>query len=75
MYNLISMVIFVKNLNKNAYKTHFYFNNFKQYFNKADEEIFTYTYFPEYLRKTSKTIIKNYCDEGFNLFGIYFFQI
>ena len=31
-----------------------YFNDFQNYFNKSDEELVSYTYIPEYLRKKTK---------------------
>ena len=37
-----------------------YFNDFHNYFNNANEELVSYTYIPEYLRKNSE---KNYWDK------------
>ena len=40
-----------------------YFNDFQNYFNNANEELVSYTYIPEYLRKNteknSEALIKN----------------
>ena len=33
-----------------------YFKDFQNYFNNADEELVSYTYIPEYLRKNSEKI-------------------
>ena len=32
-----------------------YFNTFQNYFNNADEILVSYSYIPEYLKKTTKT--------------------
>ena len=44
-----------------------YFNEFHNYFKNTNEELVSYTYFPEYLRKQtekkSETLIKNYWDK------------
>ena len=44
-----------------------YFNDFQNYFNKSDEELVSYTYIPEYLRKkpekNSEDLIKSYWDK------------
>ena len=41
-----------------------YFNEFQNYFHNADEKLVSYSYVPEYLKKTtpknSKTLIKNH---------------
>ena len=41
-----------------------YFNDFQNYFNNADEKLVSYTYIPNYLRRTtekkSEAIIENY---------------
>ncbi len=43
-----------------------YFNDFHNYFNNSNEELVSYTYIPEYLRKNTekktKTFNKNYWD-------------
>ena len=41
-----------------------YFNDFHNYFNNANEELVSYTYIPEYLRKnseknTNQCLVKN----------------
>ena len=44
-----------------------YFNDFHNYFNNANEELVSYTYIPEYLRKNteknSEALIKSYWDK------------
>ena len=44
-----------------------YFNEFHNYFNNANEELVSYTYIPEYLRKNteknSEALIKSYWDK------------
>ena len=44
-----------------------YFNDFCYYFNNANEELVSYTYIPEYLRKNteknSEALIKSYWDK------------
>ena len=44
-----------------------YFNDFQNYFNNANEELVSYTYIPEYLRKNteknSEALIKSYLDK------------
>ena len=40
-----------------------YFNDFQNYFKNADEKLVSYTYIPEYLRKDSEALIKNYWDK------------
>ena len=35
-----------------------YFNDFQNYFNNANEELVSYTYMPEYLRKNTENIQK-----------------
>ena len=35
-----------------------YFNDFLNYFKKANEELVSYTYIPEYLRKNTEEIQK-----------------
>ena len=37
-----------------------YFNTFQNYFNNADEILVSYTYIPEYLKKTTPKKFKNY---------------
>ncbi len=37
-----------------------YFNAFQNYFNNADEILVSYTYIPEYLKKTTPKKFKNY---------------
>ena len=41
-----------------------YFNDFHNYFNNADEKLVSYSYIPEYLKKTTsknpKTLFKNH---------------
>ena len=32
-----------------------YFNEFQNYFHNADEKLVSYSYIPEYLKKTTKT--------------------
>ena len=45
-----------------------YLNEFNNYFNNADETLESYTYIPEYLKKSnlknSNTIIKNYLNNN-----------
>ena len=44
-----------------------YFNDFHNYFNNSNEELFSYTYIPQYLRKNtgknSEALIKSYWDK------------
>ena len=44
-----------------------YFNDFRNYFNNANEELVSYSYIPEYLRKNTKknsnALIKSYWDK------------
>ena len=44
-----------------------YFNDFHNYFNNVNEELVSYTYIPEYLRKNteknSEALIKSYWDK------------
>ena len=44
-----------------------YFNDFHNYFNNTNEELVSYTYIPEYLRKNteknSEALIKSYWDK------------
>ena len=35
-----------------------YFNDFRNYFNNANEELVSYSYIPEYLRKNTEKIQK-----------------
>ena len=37
-----------------------YFNEFQNYFNNADEKLVSYTYIPEYLKKTTPKKFKYY---------------
>ena len=36
-----------------------YFNEFQNYFHNADEKLVSYSYIPEYLKKTTSKINKN----------------
>ena len=36
------------------------FNDFQNYFNNADEILVSYTYIPQYLKKTTPKKFKNY---------------
>ena len=46
-----------------------YFNEFQNYFHNADEKLVSYSYIPEYLKKTSskkpKTIFNNHLKKEF----------
>ena len=46
-----------------------YFNEFQNYFHNADEKLVSYSYIPEYLKKTTskkfKTIVKNPSNKDF----------
>ena len=48
-----------------------YFNAFQNYFNNADEKLVSYTYNPEYLKKTTskkpKTLYKNHLKKEFKI--------
>ena len=38
-----------------------YLNDFQNYFNNTDEKLVSYTYIPEYLKKTNPKKFKNSC--------------
>ena len=42
-------------IKKNLTQPQMYFNEFQNYFNNADEKLVSYSYIPEYLKKTTKT--------------------
>ena len=42
-------------IKKNLTQAQMYFNEFQNYFNNADEKLVSYSYIPEYLKKTTKT--------------------
>ena len=51
-------------INKNLTLPKKYFNEFQNYFHNADEKLVSYSYIPEYLKKTTskkpKTLFKNH---------------
>ena len=42
-------------IKKNLTQPQKYFNEFQNYFHNADEKLVSYSYIPEYLKKTTKT--------------------
>ena len=48
-----------------------YFNEFQNYFHNADEKLVSYSYIPEYLKKTAskkpKTLFKNHLKKEFKI--------
>ena len=48
-----------------------YFNEFQNYFHNADEKLVSYSYIPEYLKKTTskkpKTHFKNHLNKEFKI--------
>ena len=48
-----------------------YFKDFHNYFNNADEKLVSYTYIPEYLKKTTSKkqtlFFKNHLKKGFKI--------
>ena len=44
-----------------------YFNNFRNYFNNADEKLVSYSYIPEYLKKTTSKKPKNLFKNHLNI--------
>tara|TARA_Y100000746_G_C15044992_1_gene261196 strand:+ start:13 stop:195 length:183 start_codon:yes stop_codon:yes gene_type:complete len=48
-----------------------YFDDFHNYFNNTDEKLVSYTYIPEYLKKTTSkkpnTLFKNYLKKEFKI--------
>ena len=51
-------------IKKNLIQPQMYFNEFQNYFHNADEKLVSYSYIPEYLKKTTskkpKTFFKNH---------------
>ena len=48
-----------------------YFNEFQNYFHNTDEKLVSYSYIPEYLKKTTskqpKTLFKNHLNKEFKI--------
>ena len=51
-------------IKKNLTQPQMYFNEFQNYFHNADEKLVSYSYIPEYLKKTTSkkpnTLFKNH---------------
>ena len=58
-------------IKKNLTQPQIYFNEFQNYFNNADEKLVSYSYIPEYLKKTTSkktnTLFKNHLKKEFKI--------